>query len=162
DALLPMEKQEKVVVCHPIVLEPGQSENSVVFTDSARVMEKMAKSDGMAVVRQLRNVLSNVVLDGKLSLAFKEEDRHRRELLRNRRHVEDTVALERHVVLEIGEPVPAREHHLACAIHAHRAPWSARRRKRRQNRIDLCVEFSNLKLGARIYAGGAFLRCRRR
>src|SRR5258708_2995103 len=83
----------------------GEGEGLPLVAYAAGVLEKVADRDLVAVVRQLRQVLADVVLDRQFAFLFKEDQRHRGELLGNRRHMKYGVGRNEHVVLEIGGPV---------------------------------------------------------
>src|SRR5690348_7020555 len=82
----------------------------------------MPNGDWGSVVRHLRNVLTNVVIERELAVALEEHDRRGGELLRDRGDVKDRSRANRRVGLEVGHSVAALEGDAAVATDANRAP----------------------------------------
>jgi hypothetical protein len=91
----------------------------------------------LSVVRQLGDVLSNVVVERELSLPLEEKHGHGCELLGDRCDIERAIGLQREVVLKVSEAVGACEQDLAGAKHADGASWNTRLRLRSEEAIEL-------------------------
>ena len=82
ELLLPGQQiDDSLIVVKVSQVHPRQVHEAQVVTQSARVMNEMPDGHRRAVVRELRNVLPDVVLDRELSVSLQERDAKRDELL---------------------------------------------------------------------------------
>jgi hypothetical protein len=105
--LLARHDLEHVVVGDEVqrVAPSGQPQQVQLVAEAARVVDEMPQGDGNAEVGQLREVLTDVVVQGQLPVLREQEDRGGRELLRYRGHVERRRGRDAHVVVEVGQAV---------------------------------------------------------
>ncbi len=66
------------------------------------MVQEVAKGDGLAIVRKLRQILPYIIVKREFSVLLQEHERKRHELLGNRSDVKDGVRLDVNIVLEVG------------------------------------------------------------
>lgn len=89
---------------------------------------EVAERDGMAEVGDFGDVVADVVVEREQALVLEHGDGEGRELLRDRGHVVRRRRRVGRAVLNVGEPVAARENDLAALNHgddAARGPVSS-------------------------------------
>ncbi len=100
----------------------GQSEQLIVVTDAAGVVQQVPDRDGITVVRYLGQIGPDIVIEGKLPLTLRQQDRRRREHLGRRSDEEDGRGRYRHAVFQARHAVAALVDQLPIADQAKRAP----------------------------------------
>jgi hypothetical protein len=117
------------VVVHRVVLEVHASHDHQVdvVPHAACVVEEVADRDRRAVVRQLRQELVDVVVQGELPVVHQQENARSRELLRGRADVEHRpLGIDGHPVLHVRQPVALLVDDAAVLDDAHGAAGRAR------------------------------------
>jgi hypothetical protein len=157
DALLPRDDVERVLLRGPVLLlHPRELHRDQVVPQAARVVEEMADRDRLsghlAVVRNLRQPLADVVVERELALARQELDREGRELLGGRADVEDGLGGVRDAELEVRHAVAARVDDPAVAVDAERAARRVASVVFGEDRVDLRLRVG-LRRGSRRRSG---------
>src|SRR5262249_24633498 len=111
----------------PVLLEPParQGDQLPLIAQPARVGEEMADRDRRAVVGDLRQIRSDVVIHRQLAVAREEHDGGRGELLRHGRDVEDRRRADGRSGLEIRYAVTALVDRAAVLADAEAQPGSS-------------------------------------
>ena len=111
--LVKQQSQDLFLGDHVIQAPAGQGQRLPLVTDAARVLEQLAQGNRVFVIRQLRQVFVNLVLQRQLALLFEEHERHGRELFGHRCDVIDGLRRDGNIVLQIGQAVALLVHQLA-------------------------------------------------
>jgi hypothetical protein len=87
------------------------------------VVRQVANRDPVTEVRELGDVLPDVVVDRQLPVVCQQQDRRGGELLGHRRHMEDRIGLQRHIVIEVRHAVGAAVQDAIVLIGGYGAAW---------------------------------------
>src|SRR5579864_7271323 len=77
----------------------------------------------LVVFGQLRQILSNIVVESQLAMLVEEQDGRSRELLGARRQLKDRLGRDGLLVLEMGPAVALLKNHLAMLEDEHGCSW---------------------------------------
>ena len=107
--------------------------------ESGGMRQEVPNGDAILPVHPLRHVLPHFVVQRQLPLFGEEHDAERRKRLRDRRGIEDGGRCDRDLLLEVGHPVAALEHHRPVPVHADAAAGRVGRVPLGEQRVDLRI-----------------------
>src|SRR5688572_31140771 len=89
ERLLPRDDPLRFVIArYAVEVHAGDRHERQVVADAAGVIQEVTNGDGLAIGRQFRNELPDVVVSRQLSLLLEQQDTGGAELLRRRADVE--------------------------------------------------------------------------
>src|SRR5215510_672770 len=123
-------------------MDARKQEQRVIVTKSARMVQQLEDGDPLPplrVVRQLRDIFADVVIEPQLTFFFEKKNARGRELFRNRTDVKDSLRRNRHISFDVCEAVSLGVDDLAIAVHTERAARRSRFCQISKDRIYLGI-----------------------
>jgi len=125
EAFLPDNNPQRIIIGrHIVIMDARKKKQRLVIAKAVRVVQQVEYGDLLSplrIIRQLRNVLSDVVIEPQLALFFEKKNARGCELLRHRANVEHGLWTNAYVLFDVRQPIPFGVDNLAVSIDPGRA-----------------------------------------